>query len=74
MRKISLVWKCLRSADRKKDQLTLKTPTIQGSDRDNISYERDLNRTDPEKPSLVWDYQLDEKHGKDKQQGAVSFH
>ena len=63
---ISLVWKCLRSDDHIKDSLTIKTPAVTGYDKDNLSYDRDQNTTDPDNQLLKWDYQLDRKKGKEK--------
>ena len=66
MRKISLVWKCLRSGDHVKDSLTIKTPAVKGYDKDNITYERELDLSDPANRKLKWDYQLDQKKEKEK--------
>ena len=43
LRRVSLVWKCLRSENHIKDSLTIKTPAVSGYDRDNLAYERDQN-------------------------------
>ena len=61
IRNVSLVWKCLRTPTRKKDNFTLKTPAVKGYDRYNIIYDRDLNLTDTESQTLTWDYQIDQK-------------
>ncbi len=66
LRRVSLVWKCLRSENHIKDSLTIKTPAVSGYDRDNLAYERDQNESDPVKHVLKWDYQLDQKRGKEK--------
>ena len=66
MRKISLVWKCMRSGTHVKDSLTIKTPAVKGYDKDNISYERELDVSDPVNRKLKWDYQLDQKKEKEK--------
>ena len=66
MRKISLVWKCLRSGDHIKDSLTIKTPAVKGYDKDNITYERELDISDPSNRKLKWDYQLDQKKEKER--------
>lgn len=66
MRKISLVWKCLRSGDHTKDSLTIKTPAVKGYNRDNFSYDRELDISDPGNRKLKWDYQLDQKEEKEK--------
>ena len=67
MRKVSLVWKCMRTDGRKKDSMTLKTPAMKGYDKDNIAYDRDLDCSDPLKHILKWDYQLDMKAGQEKE-------
>ena len=66
MRRISLVWKCLRSEEHIKDSLTIKTPAVKGYNRDNISYDRELDLSDPENRKMKWDYQLDQKKEKDR--------
>lgn len=66
LRRVSLVWKCLRSDSHIKDSLTIKTPAITGYDRDNLSYDRDQNESDPVNKILKWDYLLDQKRGKEK--------
>lgn len=67
MRRVSFTWKCLRSENRKKDQITLKTPSVKGYDKYNIIYERDLNMTDSDHQNVLWDFQLDRKEGDSKQ-------
>lgn len=66
MRRVSIVWKCMRNAEHIKDSLTIKTPAVTGYNRDNISYERDLDISDSENHKLKWDYQLDQKKEKVK--------
>ena len=66
MRRVSLVWKCLRNGEHIKDSLTVKTPAVTGYNRDNISYERDLDISDTANQKLKWDYQLDQKKEKVK--------
>ena len=59
MRKVSVVWRCVRSAGQKKDNLTLKTPAVKGYDKYNITYERTVDFSDPECHVIKWDMQLD---------------
>lgn len=66
LRRISLVWKCLRTPDHIKDSLVIKTPAVKGYNRDNISYDRNLDLSDPGDMKLKWDYQLDQKKEKVK--------
>ena len=66
LRRISLVWKCMRTSDRIKDSFSIKTPAVTGYDRDNISYDRELDLSDPGNQKLKWDYQLDRKKEKVK--------
>ena len=66
LRTVSLVWKCLREGNRKKDGLTLKTPSKDGNDRFNITLERDLNPDDPAAPLWKWILEADEKKGQDR--------
>ena len=72
LRKVSVVWKCLRTDSRKKDSLTLKTPAIKGYDKDNIVFERELDCSDPLMHILKWDYQLDLKAGQEKEKAHYS--
>ena len=67
MRKISLVWKCLRDGEHIKDSMTLKTPAIKGYNKNNIAYDRELDLTDPDNLKIKWDYQLDYKKEKEKE-------
>ena len=66
LRKVSLQWRCLRKKDLKKDNLSMKTPSRNGNDRYNFSYEREVNGENPEKQILFSDLQLDQKEGKTK--------
>ena len=66
MRKISLSWRCLRSEQHKKDHLSLKSPSVKGYDKYNLTYIRDLDLTDSGKHVLNWDFQLDLKDGDNK--------
>ena len=63
LRKVSLTWRCVRSQDLKKDNLTLKTPSTKGYDRYNMTYVREMDLADPENQKLNWDLQLDMKNG-----------
>ena len=63
LRKVSVTWRCLRTKEHRKDNLTLKTPSLKGYDKYNLSYERDLDRTDAEKQSLSWKFELDLRAG-----------
>ncbi len=62
LRKVSLTWRCMRKENHIKDTVLLKTPSVKGFDKYNLSFERELNN-DPEEsnPVLNWDYQLDQK-------------
>ena len=71
MRKVSLVWRCLRSDEKKKDNITLKTPAVKGYDKYNISYERDIDLSDPAHHTISWDMQIDLKSDKTKKK--ISF-
>ena len=77
MRKVSLNWKCLRTAETKKDDVSLKTPSVRGYDRDNMAYTRETDRTDPEKQTAKWNMQLDLKAGQERKEigftGEFSF-
>ena len=67
MRKVNFTWKCLRSEKRKKDLIVLKTPSVKGYDKYNMTYERDLNTTDSDHQNILWDLQLDLKEEDNKQ-------
>ena len=66
LRTVSLVWKCLREGNRKKDGLTLKTPSQKETNRFNITLDRDLNPDDPAAPQWKWTIEADEKTGPDR--------
>ena len=69
LRKVALVWKCLRETEHQKDSVSLKTPSVKGADKDNIAFERELEYADPEAGKYIWDMQIDHKAGKeDKKQ------
>lgn len=73
LRKVSLVWKVLRDNNHKKDSVSLKTPAIKGTDKDNIALERDVDFTDSSQGKYTWDIQIDHKAGKeDKKQTHFS--
>ena len=63
LRKVSVTWRCLRTKDHRKDNLSLKTPSVKGYDKYNLSYERDLNLAEEEKNSLSWKFELDLRAG-----------
>ena len=66
VRKVSLIWKCLRDDGHVKDSITLKTPAVTGADKDNIALERDLLEPTEEEPgSYKWDMQIDHRAGKE---------
>ncbi len=61
MRKVSVVWRCLRTDGIKKDNLTLKTPSVKGNDRYNAIYTREIDLSDSAKHTVTWDLQIDLK-------------
>lgn len=71
IRRVSLVWRCLRSGDQKKDNLTLKTPALKGYDKYNISYERLVDLSDDSVHSVSWNLQIDLKS--DQVRKKISF-
>lgn len=70
-RKVSLVWRCLRTGGMKKDNVVLKTPAVKGNDRYNMTYVREYDLNDPALHTMNWDFQLDLKDGDVKKK--VSF-
>ena len=70
MRRVSLAWRCVRSDDIKKDNLVLKTPSQQGNDRYNLTYEREIDLSDTERHTIKWDYQLDLKKDQQKKKNS----
>ena len=66
LRRVSLVWKCLREDGHLKDSITLKTPALTGADKDNIVLERDLlEPAGEEAGNYYWDLQIDHRAGKE---------
>ena len=72
LRKVSIVWKCFRDGQCRKDGIVLKTPEVKGYDRDNITYERDYTVTDDENASVSWNMQIDRKQGQVKRKTQFS--
>ena len=66
MRKVSLAWRTVRSDTVRKDNLTMKTPSVKGNDRYNVIYEREVNTSDPVRHNLSWDLQIDLKDERGK--------
>ena len=71
MRRVSIVWRCLRSDSQKKDNLTLKTPSVKGYDKYNITYERQADLSEQAFGSVSWDLQIDLKA--DQLKKKISF-
>lgn len=71
MRRVSIVWRCVRTEELKKDNLTMKTPALNGNDRYNISYERTIDLSDPEHQTVNWDMEADQKEGQSRKK--ISF-
>ena len=63
LRRVSAVWRCVRNGKVKKDNLTLKTPAVQGADKYNLTYEREADQSDPNRHIIKWNLQLDLKKG-----------
>ena len=63
LRKVSVNWKTLKAQDHLLDELILKTPAIKGYDKYNLSYNRELDLTDPDHYAVLWNYELDLKAG-----------
>ena len=66
IRKVSVVWRCVRSDENKKDHLTLKTPSLTGYDKYNLTYERNLDNGNQDVRTIHWDLQLDFREGEIK--------
>ena len=73
IRSVSLVWKCLRNGNHRKDGLSLKTPAQNESDRFNVTLERDLNPDDPQGPAWQWTIETDDKSGPDRSLSKFSM-
>ena len=71
MRKVSIVWRCTRGEDGKKDNLSLKTPAKKGYDKYNLTYERSIIPAETSGYTADWDLQIDLKEGEIKKK--VSF-
>ena len=72
LRKVSIVWKCYRDENRRKDAIVLKTPEVKGYDRDNITYEREYAAVNDENASVSWNMQIDQKQGQVKRKTQYS--
>ena len=65
LRKVSLVWKCLRGDNHQKDSISIKTPAVAGADKDNASIERDIDFSDEKTGACLIDIQIDHRAGKE---------
>ena len=61
IRKLSVVCRSVRNDGLVKDKITVKSPAVKGYNRDNITYERTLDYTEPDHAGIVFDYQLDNR-------------
>ncbi len=61
MRSVSVAWRCVRNGNEKRDHLTLKTPAKKGTDRYNLTYERETIPADDTSYTMKWDLQVDLK-------------
>ena len=66
IRNVSLTWKCLRTDEQTRDQLSLKTPAVSGYDKYNMTYSRNLNLADSPFRKTEWDFQIDRRTGKER--------
>ena len=74
LRNITMEWRLLRTEDEKRDEVTLRTPTVNGADRDNwiLSREWKSGKTgeeetaEPQEESLSFTFAYDRKSGNDK--------
>ena len=71
MRNVSVSWRCVRNGAEKKDNLTLKTPAKKGTDRYNVTYEREIIPADDSSYNMKWDLQADLKE--DTVRKKISF-
>lgn len=72
MRRVNFTWRCLRTENIKKDQVVLKTPAVKGYDKYNMTYDRELNLTDPVQNTVEWSFQLDLRDGEEKKKVQYS--
>ncbi len=72
LRNVSLNWKCLRSGEKVRDSLTIKTPAVKGYDRDNLICEREMTDSDPVFHRAYWDIQADRRSAGRKQKSRFT--
>ena len=65
IRNIRLEWRIYRSGENVWDELTLRTPTVEGADRDNWVINRNQT-TDEAGEALTYSFEYDQKTGNDK--------
>lgn len=70
IRKVSVVWRCRRSDEEKKDHLTLKTPAVTGNDKYNLTYERNVYTGSQDNRIIQWDLQLDFRKGQNRKKSG----
>lgn len=59
LRDVKLEWRCMRADEAFRDRVTLKTPALRGTDRDNLTLERSLEKVTETPPK-------EKKQGKQK--------
>ena len=67
LRNITLEWRLLRTDTEKRDEVTLRTPTVQGSNRDNWIISREWKKGE-EGETLTFSFESDRKAGNSKVQ------
>ena len=72
MRRVSIVWRCVRTENLKKDHLTMKTPALKGYDKYNITFIREKDTADDSHQPVSWDLQLDLRADQIKKKIAYS--
>ncbi len=66
LRKVTLTWKLRRDDEQVRDSLTLKTPRVKGSGRDNVVLERTLAQTSGTDSTLDITFKYEKVAGGDK--------
>ena len=71
MRNISLTWKCAREAGYEYDEVDLRSPSVQGRDRNNLALKRTQKDQDG-KDMMHIEFSLDHVNGEERYQTAVT--
>ena len=66
LRRVSVVWRSFREKGIRRDKLVMKTPSVSGYDRNNLTYTCEMDESGEGDQKLAFDYQLDLRENDEK--------